>query len=148
MRPLMFYLLLLAPLASTAQQSGADAAASPSQTAPVQTEFHVKYVSGTNVYIDAGRDAGLAEGTKIVLKQAPAKADDNDAAVQPGVIAKLTVISVASTSAVCQVDETTRDLAVGDVLSLPETELEQMVAKNAISNTRVYPMVVSFSEGD
>jgi len=148
MRPLMFCLLLLAPLASAAQQSGADAAASPSQTAPVQTEFHVKYVSGTNVYIDAGRDAGLAEGTKIVLKQEPAKADDNDAAVQPGVVAKLTVISVATTSAVCQVDETTRDLAVGDVLSLPETEVEQMVAKNAISNTRVYPMVVSFSEGD
>ena len=148
MRPLMFCLLLLAPLASAAQQSGANAAASPSQTAPVQTEFHVKYVSGTNVYIDAGRDAGLAEGTKIVLKQEPAKADDNDAAVQPGVVAKLTVISVATTSAVCQVDETTRDLAVGDVLSLPETEVEQMVAKNAISNTRVYPMVVSFSEGD
>ena len=148
MRPLMFCLLLLAPLASAAQQSGADAAASPSETAPVRTEFHVKYVSGTNVYIDAGRDAGLAEGTKIVLKQAPAKADDNDAPVQPGVVAKLTVISVASTSAVCQVDETTRDLAVGDVLSLPETEVEQMVAKNAISNTRVYPMVVSFNEGD
>jgi hypothetical protein len=145
---MMFCLLLLAPLASAAQQSGADAAASPSQTGPVQTEFHVKYVSGTNVYIDAGRDAGLAEGTKIVLKQAPAKADDHDAAVQPGVVAKLTVISVATTSAVCQVDETTRELAVGDVLSLPETEVEQMVAKNAISNTRVYPMVVSFSEGD
>ena len=94
----------------------------------------MKYVNGNNVYIDAGRNAGLDEGTKIVLKQAPAKAEDNAAPVEPGIVAKLTVVSVATTSAVCQVDETTRDLVVGDVLSLPEAEVEQMVAKNAIGN--------------
>src|ERR1700676_5169981 len=115
MRLLLFSVLLAAaPLISAAQQPGADAAAAPSQAAPMRTEFHVKYVSGSNVYIDAGRDAGLEEGTKLVLKQAPAKADDNDAPVVPGIVAKLTVISVVSTSAVCQVDETTRDLAAGD----------------------------------
>jgi hypothetical protein len=114
----------------------------------MHTEFHVKYVNGNNVYIDAGRDAGLEEGTKIVLKQAPARADDNDAPVEPGIVARLTVVSIASSSAVCQVDETSRDLVVGDVLSLPEFEVEKMVARNAVGNTRAYPMVVSFSEGD
>jgi hypothetical protein len=148
MRLLMFSLLLVAPLGSAAQQPGADTAAIPSQTAPVRTEFHVKYVNGSNVYIDAGRDAGLEEGTKVVLKQEPAKADDNDAPVQPGIVAKLTVVSLASSSAVCQVDETTRDLAVGDLLTLPQAEVEHLVAKNAIGNTRMYPMIVSFSEGD
>src|SRR5215469_16098694 len=154
MRLLMFSLLLAVPPFILAQQPEADTNAAssqqvaPSQATPVRSEFRVKYVNGNDVYIDAGRDAGLQEGTKIVLKQAPARADDNDAPVQPGIVAKLTVVSVASGSAVCQVDETTRALVVGDVLSLPESEVEQMVAKNAVGNTRMYPMVVSFSEGD
>jgi hypothetical protein len=63
-------------------------------------------------------------------------------------VAKLTVISVASTSAVCQVVESTRELAVGDTLTLPDTEVEQRVARNAIGRTRVYPMIVSFDAGD
>jgi hypothetical protein len=148
MRLLMFSMLLAAPVGMMAQQVGADASPAPSQAAPMRTEFHVKYVNGTNVYIDAGRNAGLDEGTRIVLKQAPAKSEDNAAPVEPGIVARLTVVSVATTSAVCQVDKTSRDLAVGDVLSLPDEEVEQMVAKNAIGTTRVYPIVVSFSEGD
>src|SRR5580700_3967296 len=124
MRPVWFSLLLFATLSSAAQQPGADAAA-PSQAAPMRTEFHVRYVNGTDVYIDAGRDAGLAEGTQIVLKQSPSKVSDAvaDAPVEPGIVATLTVVSLASTSAVCQVNSSTRDLVVGDVLSLPETEM-------------------------
>ena len=57
--------------------------------------------------------------------------------LQPGMVATLTVVSVASTSAVCQVDSSTRDLAVGDVLSLPKTEVEQHRAKECAGNTRV-----------
>ena len=155
-----FMLVAAATVGNAAQQALADKSSAPgggtdgpevavpSQAAPVRAEFHVKYVNGNNVYIDAGRDAGLEEGTKMVLKQAPANSENNDAPVQPGIVAKLTVVSIASMSAVCQVDETTRDLAVGDVLSLPQNEVEQMVAKNTMSNTRRYPMVVSFSEGD
>ena len=163
MRRFLFSLLAAATLSSMAQQPGGDAVSAPAQGHPIDqdpstgtpaeaalthAEFHVKYVNGNNVYIDAGRNGGLEEGTKLVLKQAPANPDDNDAPVQPGVVAKLTVVSVASTSAVCQVDETTRDLQVGDVLSLPDQEVEKMVAKNAMGMTRVYPMVVSFETGD
>src|SRR5579864_9688173 len=94
MRPVWFSLLLFATLTSAAQQPGADAA--PSQAAPVRTEFKVRYVNGTDVYIDAGRDAGLAPGTKVVLKQSPGKVSDGaaDAPVAPGVVATLTVVSV------------------------------------------------------
>jgi hypothetical protein len=152
MRLLILTMLVVAPVASMAQQPGGDAPAAPSTgasaAAPMSTDFHVKYVNGNNAYIDAGRNAGLEEGTKLVLKQAPANPDDNDAPVQPGVVAKLTVVSVASTSAVCQVDETTRELAPGDVVSLPEAEVEQMVSRNAVGKTRMYPMVVSFDAGD
>lgn len=153
MRIVMFSLLLSAGVIaaqepSTSAVTGSSPSAAPSHATEVRTEFRVKYVNGNNVYIDAGRDAGLEEGTKVVLKQAPAKAGDHDAAVEPGIVAKLTVVSVASSSAVCQVNETTRDLVVGDVVSLPEAEVEQIVSKNTMSDTRKYPMVVSFSEGD
>jgi len=102
------------------------------------------------VYIDGGRSAGLAEGTKLVLKQDPTKPanDQANTGLEPGVIAKLTVVSVASTSAVCEVVATARDLAVDDVLSLPDAEVEKLVEKNTLGNTRKYPMVVTFSEGD
>ena len=113
-------------------------------------EFHVRYINGTNVYIDAGRDAGLAEGTKLVLKQDPSKpaTDTANTAIEPGIVAKLTVVAVASTSAVCEVQASARDLVAGDVVSLPDAEVEKIVEKNTLGNTRQYPMVISFTEGD
>jgi hypothetical protein len=146
MRLLWLSLAMAVPLGGLAQQAVPAAAATAA--APIRARFQIRYVNGNNVYIDGGRDAGLEEGTKLVLKQAPANPDDKDAAVQPGVVARLTVLSVASMSAVCQVNESTRDLQVGDVLSLPDKEVEQMVARNTMGNTREYPMVVSFDEGD
>jgi hypothetical protein len=150
MRPLLLFLLLAAPPAMSAQQQPATDAASPSQIAPMRTEFHVRYVNGNNVYIDAGRSAGLAEGMQVVLKQSPSgtSAGGVDVALEPGIVARLSVVSLASTSAVCQVDSSTRDLVAGDVLTLPEAEVEKIVQKDALGNTRIYPMIVSFSEGD
>lgn len=156
MRNTFLPLLLLVPLACAGQQSeptpesAAPTAVEPVAAAPTRTEFHVRYISGTNLYIDGGRNAGLAEGTKLVLKQNPNRAatDAVEAALEPGVIAKLTVVSVASSSAVCEVDSTAREIAVGEVLSLPDSEVEKLVEKNTLGNTRKYPMVVTFSEGD
>ncbi len=152
----LFLPVLLASMACAAQEPApAPAAAAPgpvalSSTAPARTQFHIRYVNGPNVYIDGGRSAGLAEGTNLVLKQDPAKpAEDGGAKpLQPGILAKLTVVSVASNSAVCEVVATTRVLAVDDVVSLPDSEVEKLVEKNTLGNTRKYPMVIAFSEGD
>lgn len=128
----------------------APAAATQSVAAQVRSEFHVLYVNGSNVYIDGGRTSGLVEGTKMVLKQNPANSDKDGttASLEPGVIAKLTVVSIASTSAVCEVTAKARDLVVGDVISLLDSEVEKIVEKNTLGNTRKYPMVVTFSAGD
>ena len=148
--------LSLAPLCPAQQQDVASASvvtddAKPATAAaPMRAEFHVRYINGTSVYIDAGRDAGLSEGTVLVLKQDPSKQinDAQNAAIEPGVIAKLEVVAVASNSAVCEVKSSARDLAVGDTLSLPDAEVEKIVEKNTLGNTRKYPMVISFTEGD
>lgn len=146
--------LLIAPFCAPQQQdSPADAASEPkpvTAAAPVRASFHVRYVNGNNVYVDAGRDAGLSEGTALVLKQdvKDTTNDEQNAAIEPGVIANLEVVAVASNSAVCEVKSSSRALVVGDTLSLPQAEVEKIVEKNTLGNTRKYPMVISFSEGD
>lgn len=138
----------VAPIAP--ETTAAQAPASQTAAAPTRTEFHIRYISGPSVYIDGGRSAGLAEGTKLVLKLDPRKPADDGAenALEPGIVAKLTVVSVASTSAICEVVATRRELAVDDALSLPDSEIQKLVEKNTLGNTRKYPMVVTFSEGD
>ena len=125
-------------------------AAPPPDSTAVRTEFHVRYVSDPNVYIDGGRDAGLTEGAELLLKQDPTKAagDAVNTPLEPGVIARLKVVSVASTSAVCEVEASARNVAVDDVVSLADADVEKLVARNTLGNTRKYPMVVSFTEGD
>lgn len=147
MRRCIWPLPLLFPFLCAAQQPA------PDSTAP-KTSFHIRYVNGNNVYIDGGRTAGLSEGMVLVVKQSATQppatqqpaAPDHPAT--PGVVAQVRVVAVASTSAVCEVTSTTRALAAGDTVSLRETEVEQMAEKRSLGNTRPYPMVVSFTEGD
>lgn len=84
------------------------------------------------------------------VKQEPAKQDKpgENTPIEPGVIAELTVVSVATTSAVCDVVSTSRDLVAGDVVTLPQAEVQKLEEKHVLGNARVYPMVVSFTEGD
>jgi hypothetical protein len=150
----MKLLLFLFPVFAcfcAAQEVGPVAANSPpSETVPVRTEFHVRYINGTDVYIDGGRSAGLTEDESLIVKQDPTKAADDasNAAIEQGVIARLKVISVASTSAVCEVIASKRDLTENDIISVPDSEVKKMVDRDALGNSRQYPMVVSFTEGD
>ncbi|MGB7266922.1 MAG: hypothetical protein WBC92_15515 [Terracidiphilus sp.] len=143
-------ILLLGSLCAAQDSIPSSAEKSPSTPAPVRSTFQVRYVSGTNVYIDGGRDAGLSEGMALILKQDPTKSpnDASNSAIEPGIIARLKVVAVASTSAVCEVDKSARDLVPGDVVALPDAEVEQLVEKDTLGNSRQYPMVISFSEGD
>ena len=139
MKHLLLLLIVIVPPVCAAQQ----AAPEPDAPAPIRSEFHVRYISGSNVYVDGGRNAGLAEGTELVLKQYPGKRgeDGEGSAVEPGIVAHLTVVSVASSSAVCEIVSTTRALTTGDVVSLPEREVEKLVEKHTLGNTRIYPII-------
>jgi len=137
--------------ACRAQEADPAALSAPAlAAAPSRTDFHIRYINGSNVYIDGGTTSGLREGTELILKQSPnlSEQDPANAALEPGVIARLKVISVASTSAVCEVSATKRDLTDKDVVSLPDNEVKKLVDKDTIGSSRHYPMVISFSEGD
>src|SRR5580692_983727 len=93
--PIVF-LAATAAFSQTPAEGTASVTEKPSQSeqAQFQTTFHVRYISGTNVYIDGGRNAGLVEGTKLILKQDPKKpnGDPSNVALEPGIIAKLRVV--------------------------------------------------------
>lgn len=158
MRTYWLALVLLPVHFCAAQQSGTSqpeavqipAASAQAKATQIQTDFQVRYINGPNVYIKGGREAGLAEGAILVLKQDPTKAegDPSNKAIGPGIVARLKVVSVASTSAVCEVVTSARPLAVGDVVTLPDTEVEKVVEKDTLGNTRKYPMVIAFTAGD
>lgn len=143
-------LVLAAPVCGAQQMDVTGAAAAPPAAAPARTDFHVKYLSGTNVYIDGGTSSGLEEGTQLILKQKTSLTDQEAAGttIEPGVVARLKVISAASTSAVCEVLATRREISKDDILSLPDAEVKKIIDKDTVSNTRHYPMVISFSDGD
>lgn len=120
------------------------------QDAPLKTMFRVKYVAEGTVYLEGGRNAGLAEGMKLTIKRSASIATEsgNGEATGSWIIGELTVISVADSSAVCDVRKIHHEIKPGDVAYLNKEEVEALVEKRALGNTRTYPMVVSFTEGD
>jgi hypothetical protein len=120
------------------------------QEQELRTMFRVKYVAEGVVYLDAGNNAGLAEGMKLVIKKAAViNTESGNGEMKANVIvAELTVASVAESSSVCDVTKKNREIAQGDVAYLTQEHVEALVQKRALSSTRQYPMVVSFTEGD
>lgn len=117
----------------------------------VRTTFRIRYVTLDSVYIEGGRDAGMAEGMRLVVVNSPSSASDNGIPTEEAdtpVIAQLKVVSVAATSAVCEIVSSSRTLVVGDVARLTSEDVSTLIAKRTLSNTRAYPAIVSFSEGD
>jgi len=116
----------------------------------VQTSFHVRYVAAGSVYVDGGRAAGLAEDMRLVIRQPAAKTStaSEEQPAEPAYIAEFKVVSVAETSAVCDIVSSARPIVVGDVVTLPPSDVERLVQKRSMSSTRRYPAIVSFTEGD
>lgn len=116
-----------------------------------RTAFRVKYVAQDTAYLDGGRSVGLTEGMKLVVRDLPnaggvATEGANSAAA--GDVAELEVLSVAENSAVTEVHTPKRPVKVGDLAYLSSADQQALVEKNALSATRKYPAVVSFTEND
>ena len=116
----------------------------------LRTVFKVKYVAEGVAYLDGGRSSGLTEGMKLEIKdsdlpvQQGATADPND----PRVVAELEVTAVAETSAVTDIHLPKRQVKPGDLAYLSAGDAQALVQQHALSATRKYPAVVTFTEGD
>jgi len=165
--------LVQAPPASTAADSttspasdtGAAATAAEAAAAPpahpstliarpddpsLHMVFKVKYVAEGVAYLDGGRAQGLAEGMKLEVENTnlPATQGDSAHAADPRVVAELEVTAVAESSAVTEIHTPKRPVIVGDLAYLSSDDAEALVQQRALSATRQYPAVISFTEGD
>ena len=116
----------------------------------LRTAFKVKYVAEGSAYLDGGRSSGLAEGMKLIVRESTTSpTSPSPGTADPGRVAELEVVSVAENSAVTDIHQpTARDVKAGDLAYLSAEDEEALVQKNALSATRKYPTVISFTEGD
>ncbi len=116
----------------------------------LRTVFKVKYVAEGVAYLEGGRAQGLAEGMKLYVEDSslPAKQGDSVNSADPRIIAELEVTAVADTSSVTDIHTPKRAVKVGDLAYLSASDAEALVQQRALSATRQYPAVISFTEGD
>jgi hypothetical protein len=113
----------------------------PQQT-EVKTRFAVKYVAEGAVYLDAGRDAGLAEGQRLSVRRADASGAEGN------VIAEIQVVSVATSSAACTIRTLHEAVRVGDTAVLSAADAEAMQKQRLAEESSKYSQVITFTEGD
>jgi hypothetical protein len=131
---------------NTADPRLAIRAADPS----LRTVFRVKYVADGVAYLDGGRNAGLKEGVKLEIRDADGTAKDGTsvAPTDPRVVAELEISAVAESSSVTDIHGPKRPVKVGDLAYHSSADADALVQANALSPTRKYPAVISFTEGD
>jgi hypothetical protein len=141
-------LLLLAPLLVAIWPTLASA-----QETLGRTLFHVKYLAEGVVYLDGGRAAGLKEGEKLIVERpgSPPGSETNALPSPTGVIAELAVISVAASSAVCEIKSSKAPVQVGDLARIPPEVVEEQKQEQRserITSGREYPQLITFDMGD
>jgi AMIN domain len=109
------------------------AAAQPAQAGP-RTTFKVKYVAEGAAYLDGGRSSGLAEGMKLLVRNASPASAGSTTASAPAV-AELQVVSVAETSAVTEIHASKRDVKPGDWAYLSAEDSERLSEERTLSST-------------
>ena len=116
----------------------------------LRTVFKVKYVAEGIAYLEGGRAQGLTAGMKLEVEETnlPATQGDSASATDPRVVAELEVSAVAETSAVTDIHTPKRPVKAGDLAYLSNGDAEALVQQRALSPTRQYPAVISFTEGD
>ena len=114
--------------------------------------FHVKYLAEGVVYLDRGSAAGLKEGQSLSVRRA-ANADPSDSAgpIPSGIIATLRVLSVAASSAVCEIVNSTLPVEIGDEATLTSEAVQEQTKaqqEQRITGGREYPVMITFTGAD
>ncbi len=125
------------------------------QDAPEKIAFRVKYLAEGVAYLDGGRAAGLKVGQKLIVQRDVAPQTQDDSKPSPpsssAAIATLQVISVAASSAVCEITSSSEAVQVGDTARLaPEAakEEEQEKQEQRLVGGREYPQIITFTGSD
>jgi hypothetical protein len=113
------------------------------QSAEQRTAFQVRYVSAGALYLDGGRNDGLAVGMTLQLRRVP----EGGPILGGTTLGQVEVIAVASNSAACAVSSPDTDVRVGDLAVLSIEDVERIRSK-AAGETRKYAQVIGFTAED
>ncbi|RPI19938.1 MAG: hypothetical protein EHM61_27990 [Acidobacteria bacterium] len=103
----------------------------------------IKYLAQDAVYLEGGKNLGLTPKMKLqVYHREPGETN------RAVTIADLEIVSVASTSSVCRVLSSLKEISQGDTAVLSARDQEQIELKRSSRDALKYPQVVSFTEGD
>ena len=114
------------------------------QTSSVRTTYHVKQIAAGSVYLDGGSEDGLKEGMHLKVT----RVTPGEAQMSQQEIGDITIVAVASISAVCEIKDGTKPIELGDTadLSYEDTQAIQLVRSS--KTMRHVAQIVSFTEGD
>jgi hypothetical protein len=101
----------------------------------VRTKFAIKYVAEGAAYLNAGRNAGLAPGMKLLVRDS---GSSRATSAQAAVIAELEVVSVAQNSAVTEIHQARRDLRAGDWAYLSQEDVERLSAERSLQQSSTW----------
>lgn len=124
---------------------------SGAQTAELRSIFRVKYVAEGVVYLDGGRSAGLEKGQRLTIKRTGLSELRSGGAAEvraTRVLGEIEVVSLAETSAVCEITRQGEPFTAGDTAYLSNDAVETRLREQAKAGARSYPVVVSFDDGD
>ena len=114
------------------------------QAPSVRTTYHVKQIASGAVYLDGGTNDGLTEGMRLTVSRLP----PGEPRTKREEIGEITVVAVASISAVCEAKNPAVAIHLGDTaeLSLEDAQLLQQVRTS--KSIRHTAQTVTFTEGD
>ena len=114
------------------------------QEASVRTTYHVKQIAAGAVYLDGGSNDGLTEGMRLkVSRLAPGSAQ-----MSRREIGEITVVAVATISAVCEAKTPAVAIEVGDTAELSAEDAQVLEQVRTSKSIRHAAQMVEFSEGD
>jgi len=97
--------------------------------------FRIKYVAEGAVYIEGGRTSGLAEKMALTV-------------TRESVVATLEVVSVADSSAVCEIKSSTASLHAGDYATLSSDDAQRSQILRAAGSGSHFAQTITFTDGD
>lgn len=121
------------------------------QSAELRSIFKVKYVAAGVVYLDGGRSAGLEKGQRLTIKRSGLSELPSGGAAEvraTRILGEVEVVSLAETSAVCEIRKQSDTLAAGDLAYLSKDAVEARLREQVAAGARQYPIVVAFDDGD
>jgi hypothetical protein len=114
------------------------------QRPAVRTTYHVRQIAAGVVYLDGGSDDGLSEGMHLkVTRLVPGEAQ-----MSSREIGEITVVTVASISAVCELKDPAAVVEVGDTAELSAAAAEALEEIRNSKSVRHVAQTVTFTEGD